>query len=133
MGSHTDLYRCYSKDGRLLYVGISCSAIARFSQHKAGSLFARQVAKIEIEKFGSRVDALNAEADAIKNENPKFNKAHKTPTNKQIEELMIKKPHLDFRSPWHFARSGASDEEKKLYFLWKVSRLRNASPDVGYI
>ena len=39
----TDLYRHFDAAGNLLYVGISFSAINRFSQHKYGSEWSKKV------------------------------------------------------------------------------------------
>lgn len=73
MSTKTELYRHYNGEGSLLYVGVSLSAINRFIQHKQISDWSSQVAKIEIEVFETREDALEAETLAINNENPAYN------------------------------------------------------------
>lgn len=70
------LYRHYSKDGELLYVGISKSAPARLAQHMAGSPWAREIARVEIEYLPDRERALEAEREAIQCEKPLWNMAH---------------------------------------------------------
>lgn len=72
----TALYRCFNNKDELLYVGVSYSAINRFSQHKTSSKWAKDVVTIYIEPFDSRDLALAAEKKAIKTEYPKHNDQH---------------------------------------------------------
>lgn len=69
----TQLYRHFDKDGVLLYVGISLSAIQRLEQHKTDSGWFKDIATITVQHFRSRADALWAETQAIHSENPKYN------------------------------------------------------------
>jgi hypothetical protein len=69
----TQLYRHYDKHGRLLYVGISLSAVKRLAAHRAGSDWARAIYRVQIQTFTTRAKALKAELRAIKNEGPLFN------------------------------------------------------------
>lgn len=69
----TQLYRHFDADGRLLYVGISLSAILRFEAHRTGSNWAQKVATITIEHFPTRAEALAAEVRAIRTELPIHN------------------------------------------------------------
>lgn len=72
-----DLYRLYDAAGRLLYVGISYSAIQRMAQHRADKEWFGEVARIEIEKVpGERAAVLHAERIAIVNEKPIHNVKH---------------------------------------------------------
>lgn len=71
--SITNLYRHYDADGVLLYVGISLSAVNRLSQHKSSPWFDR-IARVQIEPFKTRDEALDAETHAIQHERPLFNK-----------------------------------------------------------
>lgn len=74
-----ELYRHLDKEGRLLYVGISYRTIERLvGGHKQASHWFDQVARIEIERFPSREEALKAEGRAIENEKPLFNIATDT-------------------------------------------------------
>ena len=68
-----DLYRWYNKDGVLLYVGISFSALARAAQHKRNSQWFDDASYMTIEKCKNRQSALDREAEAIKLENPIWN------------------------------------------------------------
>lgn len=69
----TQLYRHFDKDGTLLYVGISLSAIYRLSQHGDHSEWFNSISRVEIESFETREMAIEAEARAIFNEKPKHN------------------------------------------------------------
>lgn len=68
-----NLYRHFDSDGRLLYVGISLSAVSRLRQHATSSHWFKEIARVEIEKLPSREAALNAERHAIHNEKPIHN------------------------------------------------------------
>ena len=69
------LYRHWDAEDRLLYVGISLSAVARFQQHKQSAGWFADVAKITIENFPTRELALAAEGKCIRKEKPLYNKA----------------------------------------------------------
>ncbi|MGX9855758.1 hypothetical protein ACR03S_10015 [Limimaricola variabilis] len=69
----THLYRHFSSDGDLLYVGVSLSTVARLAQHRLYSGWFEDIARVEIEKFSSREAALAAEAIAVRTERPRCN------------------------------------------------------------
>jgi hypothetical protein len=69
----TSLYRHYDKQGRLLYVGVSLDAFSRFLQHGRATA---EVARMDVETFQTRRDALRAERKAIESENPLHNVQH---------------------------------------------------------
>jgi hypothetical protein len=69
----TQLYRHFNAEGELLYVGISLSTINRLGQHKDHSHWFETISRVDIEKFDTKEEALNAEALAIHNEKPKCN------------------------------------------------------------
>lgn len=71
----TALYRHFDAAGRLLYVGISLSAVQRLAQHKQASHWFAQIARVDVEWLPSRHDALRAESKAIANEAPLHNRA----------------------------------------------------------
>lgn len=75
------LYRHFDATGRLLYVGISFSAIARAMQHRSDAEWWLQIARIEIVNYSSRAAALKAERAAIQEERPSYNKAHNDPSS----------------------------------------------------
>jgi hypothetical protein len=69
----THLYRHFDKDGVLLYVGISLSAIKRLGEHKDCSHWFNSIARVDIQQFPTRQAALAAERIAISTEMPKHN------------------------------------------------------------
>jgi excinuclease UvrABC nuclease subunit len=69
----TALYRHFDASGTLLYVGISLNAFQRLAQHRADSHWFSQITRVEIEWLDSRSLALEAEANAITRELPRFN------------------------------------------------------------
>ncbi|MBZ9888163.1 AlpA family phage regulatory protein [Mesorhizobium sp. BR1-1-3] len=71
----TDLYRFYDMRGRLLYVGISVSALTRMQQHMKDKPWFQDVSDITIEKFETRELAVAAEELAIRTEMPIYNKS----------------------------------------------------------
>ena len=82
---NTQLYRHFDSENKLLYVGISLSTFARLSQHKDHSEWFKKIARVSIEHFETRQDAMAAEKKAIKNEDPMFNIAMKK-TMAEIEK-----------------------------------------------
>jgi predicted GIY-YIG superfamily endonuclease len=73
----TTLYRAYTADNELLYVGISAQVITRLDQHKDSAKWLQDCAYVTLEHFRTRTMAHRAEVVAIKNEDPKFNILHK--------------------------------------------------------
>ena len=87
----THLYRHFDKNGTLLYIGISISAIYRFGVHtELCSDWIEKTTRIEIERFLIRQHALEAEKKAIINELPLYNYAH----NKNVVPRRIYKPRV---------------------------------------
>lgn len=69
----TYLYRHFSGEGDLLYVGISCNALKRLNAHRVASPWFGDIASVQIQKFSTREEALTAEREAISSEKPKHN------------------------------------------------------------
>jgi len=69
----TSLYRHFDKDGTLLYVGISLSALNRLGQHADHSAWFKTISNVTIEHFDTREEALKAETLAIRQEKPLHN------------------------------------------------------------
>ena len=82
---NTQLYRHFDEGRNLLYVGISLSTFARLSQHKDHSAWLKKIKSVEIENFETREEAMAAERNAIRTEDPKFNIAMKK-TMAEIEK-----------------------------------------------
>jgi predicted GIY-YIG superfamily endonuclease len=72
----TSLYKYYSKEKRLLYVGISLSALQRLAQHRRTSAWFDQVHMVIIQKYKTRKAALAAEKKLIQAKNPAYNEHH---------------------------------------------------------
>ena len=70
----TSLYRAYAEGGELLYVGISLSVMARLSSHSSSSEWFKHAAFVDVARFPSRQEAIDAETKAIKEEYPFYNK-----------------------------------------------------------
>jgi predicted GIY-YIG superfamily endonuclease len=89
----TQLYRHFDKNGFLLYVGVSMSAIKRLSEHKNKSAWFKDIARVDVENFETRKSALVAESLAIRNEKPKHNVIHNKEdyegmSNAELKELV---------------------------------------------
>lgn len=69
----TALYRHFDACGRLLYVGISLSAVHRLEQHRSHAHWFRDIARVDVQWLPSRDAAMKAEAAAIGEERPAFN------------------------------------------------------------
>jgi excinuclease UvrABC nuclease subunit len=67
------LYRHFDAEGVLLYVGVSLSVIHRLAGHRSRSRWFRQIARITVEWFANRGEALEAERLAIREEKPLYN------------------------------------------------------------
>ena len=67
------LYRHFDADDRLLYVGISLSALTRLSQHRENAHWFALIRRVAIELHPTRRAALEAERDAIRRERPIHN------------------------------------------------------------
>ena len=72
----TALYRHFSVDGILLYIGISNRLPRRIKEHSRFSEWFQEVCDIKIEWLESRERAFIAEREAIKSEKPKWNIIH---------------------------------------------------------
>jgi predicted GIY-YIG superfamily endonuclease len=69
----TALYRLSNADGELLYIGISRHPEARWKQHEKDKLWWPQVAEKDVTWFDARLDAGQAEQEAILVERPRYN------------------------------------------------------------
>ncbi|HDS1216263.1 TPA: GIY-YIG nuclease family protein [Stenotrophomonas maltophilia] len=72
----TCLYRHFNAAGDLLYVGISISIMQRTRTHGYAAAWFRDVSRITVAWHPTRAEAEKAERVAIREEKPRFNKAH---------------------------------------------------------
>lgn len=70
------LYRHFDSGGKLLYVGISISALQRFLGHRSNSEWVGQIATMTIEQCANIDEARERERAAIKAEKPLWNIQH---------------------------------------------------------
>ena len=102
----SQLYRHFDAQGRLLYIGISLSAVTRLMGHRAGSQWFRKIARVEIQTFPSRAIALQMEREAIQKEHPRYNiehtyrklKGRRLPTESQVDRVLAR---LKQRQHWY--------------------------------
>lgn len=73
------LYRFFSDEGELLYVGITMNPSARWPKHAATKQWWHEIETITVETFDSRAEVLTAEKEAIKTERPTYNIVHAEP------------------------------------------------------
>lgn len=72
------VYRHYSNDGKLLYVGVSAKPLLRTDIHKNKSEWFKDIRYITIEHCESKLMALEVERAAISIERPLFNERKKS-------------------------------------------------------
>jgi predicted GIY-YIG superfamily endonuclease len=70
----TTLYRCFDAAGALLYVGIADLWARRIGTHSTKTEWFDGVASVTVEHFDTRAQAMAAEAAAIRDESPAWNK-----------------------------------------------------------
>lgn len=66
------VYRHFSSDGELLYVGMSITPIFRTAAHRSSRWF-KQIARVEIQWLASYTEAMDEERRAIRTEDPRHN------------------------------------------------------------
>lgn len=81
----TTLYRFFDAPGHLLYIGISARGAARWSEHAAEKPWWPEVAVTTVEHFLTREDAAAAEADAIRREQPRYNRAGRSQPGQPVD------------------------------------------------
>lgn len=69
----TAVYRIWSRDGELLYVGTSLSVASRLMTHDATKQWWQEVGSITLVHYPDYRDAVDAERLAINSEGPRFN------------------------------------------------------------
>ncbi len=97
------LYRHYDKGGALLYIGVSCSAFTRLSQHSNHSHWFADIATVTLEHYPDRESVLKAETQAILTEKPAHNINHNKPTRldvipDDVDESPLQKSEFDLYS-----------------------------------
>jgi excinuclease UvrABC nuclease subunit len=67
------VYRMYDEDGRLLYIGVTCSMKRRLYAHRKATPWFHEIACLTSVPFEHRRAAFEAEAAAIRAEQPLYN------------------------------------------------------------
>lgn len=80
------VYRCYSADGELLYIGSTSDLDQRMEGHQYTSFWRAHVARVRIQIAPDRFTARAIEAAAIRGENPRFNIQHRRPRSEWTEQ-----------------------------------------------
>jgi hypothetical protein len=106
------LYRCYDARGRLLYVGISFSALTRMQKHRYESRWFRRVSRIEVEHIPDRASAREAERKAIHTEFPFFNRTHRRYTMRRAIEKQEIRLSWERHDQRELARKAAMVDQK---------------------
>ena len=127
----TTLYRFWNQD-ELLYVGISLNVFARLSQHRRDKDWWDEITNITVSHFDTREQALDAEAKAIKEENPMYNIAMNNGVHVQLDrdsevarlEAECVNMHLSLE------KLGESELDRKYDFLPKYDMSLNNPKDV---
>lgn len=70
------LYRHFSKNGELLYIGISKNHNSRICDHEKNSPWFGKIHKIDIQIYKTQKLVIEAEKNAIIKERPKYNLKH---------------------------------------------------------
>jgi hypothetical protein len=100
----TELYRHYDARDRLLYVGISLSAVGRLAQHRSDSGWYSDITRVTVERFATRQQALDAEALAIKSERPLHNIVHARGAPFLARTPASPEPQRNPEHPWSITR-----------------------------
>lgn len=72
------LYRHFDAAGTLLYVGVSLNALNRLLAHRRRAPWFWNIARIEVARYPTRQESLDAERQAVQQERPLFNIQHAT-------------------------------------------------------
>lgn len=94
----TVVYRFFTEQGRLLYVGISNRPDQRYTEHIASAVFTPHAAMVYEQWFSTRSGALRFEADQIDRYSPPYNRDRRSETGGPRSQLTIDTPQ---GRAWH--------------------------------
>ncbi len=126
----TYVYRLWDKDKKLLYVGVSNNWAHRINQHKQQKQWSCEISSVTVQEFSSRSEAIDAESDAIKLENPKYNIAGRVSTLPDPVLVVDKTSRLDESYSVHQASIMIGVSDRRVRQLVVAGRLvvAHASP-----
>jgi hypothetical protein len=87
----TTVYRFYDAESLLLYVGVSNSPLTRWNAHLEKTWWP-EVARIAVEHFPTRAEALDAEEEAIADELPLYNAETRGIVDRGLARRMRRSP-----------------------------------------
>lgn len=110
----TGLYRFYSADQTLLYVGISNNPLRREVSHhsRAEWIHLADLTRTVVEWYDRRQDALEAEAAAIRSENPLFNRQRPMAPNTKMVRKTVDLPEALYRDLDSRLREAATELDR---------------------
>ena len=85
----TTLYRCFAKDGSLLYVGITGNITARMKAHAKRAAWWRRCCRRTVTLYATRAAAEDAEDAAILTEHPLHNRIGRVPVPAAAPRLRL--------------------------------------------
>jgi predicted GIY-YIG superfamily endonuclease len=83
------VYRLYSETDELLYIGQTAHPKRRVDAHRAKARFGKDIARVALVKYPNRADAVAAEAEAILNEDPRWNVVGRKPPLSRLEVPLV--------------------------------------------
>ena len=128
MSKKTALYRHYDNEDKLLYIGISLSAMARLSQHNRSSKWASLAVKMTTEWFDSRVEALEEEKRAIQCEAPVYNITHNSKDRQESfswmfhENISLLHGTMNKQTLFFYELASLMDKEQKVHLTPNIRR-----------
>ncbi len=84
------VYRHFDNKGKLLYVGASQRSHLRQQEHLSRAEWRDLIARIELTRYESKAEAQQAEIDAIRRENPHFNRLYNNEAVRSVITDMTK-------------------------------------------
>ena len=88
----TALYRLYGRDDALLYVGIATDPEMRWNYHRGLKPWWNEVVRKAVEWHETRTEAAQAEAAAVRDENPRYNLTQPAEDGSAAYRLRTPKP-----------------------------------------
>lgn len=86
----TMLYRLFSADDRLLYIGVTCNPSSRWESHRSDKPWWPLVARRELTAYQDRSAALTAERKAIVAERPLHNVQHNPLSDRRDVHVVLR-------------------------------------------
>lgn len=115
------VYRAFSTDGELLYVGSTMHPAERLEAHGRTEDWWTEVSRVTLEHFPSREAALAAEGCAITAENPRYNR--RRPAVRGLSPLRAPRSPFEAvvqsqgrRTSWLSDRTGVTAYQLRRYF-----------------